>query len=135
MRKVYIALVLTVMLAMRCSCSGYVKSYFATLLITSCQGDEASMEFTTFSGTYHFKLKRDDVAEHMLDFEATLAEGEMNVYIGVGGEKELLRVVKGGEVDNETITLDKKYDNEKTVYVILESAGKCKDGDFEFEYH
>ena len=59
----------------------------------------------------------------------------MNVFIGVGGEKELLLTVRGGESHDKTITLDEKYDNEKTIYVILESAGKCVDGDFEFEYN
>ena len=93
------------------------------------------MEFNTFKGTYNFKLKRDDTAEHTLDIEASLAEGEIKIYIGIDGEKELLRTVKGGESYDETITLDDKYDNEKTIYIILESTGKCEDGDFEFEYN
>ena len=135
MKKVYFILVLTLTFAMLCSCGGYVKNYSATILITSCQGDEASMEFDTFKGTYHFKLRRDGNAEHALDLEASLVEGEMNIYIGVDGEKELLRTVKGGEACDVTLTLDEKYDNEKTIYVILESTGKCVDGDFEFEYH
>ena len=135
MKKVYIALALILALVTLCSCSGYVKSYSATFLFASCQGDEASLEFGTFKGTYNFKLKREDAAEHTLDLEASLSEGEMNVYIGVDGEKELLRTVKGGESCDETITLDKKYDHEKTIYVILESVGKCADGDFEFEYN
>ena len=131
MRKICIALALIVVLVTLCGCGGYVKSYSATVLITSSGGDEASMKFGTFKGTYHFKLKRDDTAEHTLDLEASLAEGEINVYIGVDGEKELLCTVKGGDFCDETITLDEKYDNEKTVYVILESVGKCKDGKFE----
>ena len=135
MKKVYIALALILMLAMLCGCEGYIKNYSATILITSCQGDEASMEFDTFKGTYNFKLRRDAVAEHTLDFEASLVEGEINVYIGVDGEKELLRTVKSGESYDETITLDEKYDNEKTIYIILESVGKCADGNFEFEYN
>ena len=135
MKKISILLVLIVTLCMLCGCSGYVKSYSATILMTSCRGDEASMDFYTFNGTYHFKLKRDGVAEHTLDLEASLAEGEMNIYIGVDGEKELLRTVKAGEPCDETITLDEKYDNEKTVYVILESVSKCTDGEFEFEYN
>ena len=134
MRKICFSLVLILTLAMLCSCGGYVKSYSATILITSCHGDEASMEFDTFKGTYNFKLKGDGVDDRTLDLEASLAEGEMNIYIGVGGEKELLRTVKGGESYDETITLDDKYDYEKTIYVILESTGKCVDGDFEFEY-
>lgn len=128
-------LVLMLTLGMLCSCGVYVKNYSATVLITSCQGDEASMKFDTFNGTYNFKLRRDGVAENTLDFEASLAEGEMNVYIGVDGEKELLYTVKNGESYDKTITLAGKYDNNKTIYVILESTGKCVDGDFEFKYN
>jgi hypothetical protein len=135
MKKAYCVLALMLALVLLCGCNGYVRSYSATILITSCVGDEASMEFGTFKGTYNFKLKRSGAAEHTLGFEASLAEGEMKIYIGVDGEKELLRTVKGGESYDETIALDAKYDNEKTVYVILESTGKCKDGDFEFEYN
>ena len=135
MKKVYIALVLILALVMLCSCSGYVKSYSATLLKASSRGDEASMKFGSFKGTYNLKLTRGDSAEHTLDFEATLAEGEMNIYIGVDGEKEFLRTIKGGEFYDETIILDEKYDTEKTIYIILESVSKCVDGDFEFEYN
>ena len=135
MKKLCFALLLILTLGMLLSCGGYVKSYSATILITSCHGDEASMRFDTFKGTYNFKLKRDSDAEHTLDLKADLAEGEMNIYIGVDGEKELLRTVKGGESCEETIVLDNKYDNEKTIYIILESNGKCVDGDFEFEYN
>ena len=135
MKKARFALILMLVLVMLFGCGGYVKSYSATILITSCLGDEASMEFATFNGTYHFKLRRDGAAEYTLDLEASLAQGEMNIYVGVDGEKELLRTVKGGEDYDETITLDGKYDNEKAIYVILESTGKCVDGDFEFEYN
>ena len=135
MKKVCFVLVLILTLCMLCGCGGYVKSYSATILITSGQGNEASMKFDTFKGSYNFKLKRDGAAEHTLDLDASLGEGEMNVYIGVGGEKELLLTVKGGETYDETITLAEKYDNEKTIYIILESEGKCADGDFEFEYN
>ena len=135
MKKACFTLALILMLFMLCSCGGYVKSYSATILITSSHGDEASMKFDTFKGSYNFKLKRDGAAEHTLDLDASLGEGEMNVYIGVGGEKELLLTVKGGESYDETITLAEKYDTEKTIYIILESVGKCIDGDFEFEYN
>ena len=135
MKKFCFILVMLFTLSMLGGCVDYVKSYSATILITSCHGDEASMKFDTFKGTYNFKLRRDGVGEHILDLDADLADGEMNVYIGVDGEKELLLTVKGGESYDETIALDAKYDNEKTVYVILETVGKCVDGDFEFEYN
>ncbi len=135
MKRICFVLMLMLALATFCSCGDYVNSYSATILITSCQGDEASMEFDTFKGTYNFKLRGDGVGDRTLDFEASLDEGEMNIYIGVDGEKELLRTVKGEEAYDETITLDDKYDYEKTIYVILESVGECADGDFEFEYN
>ena len=135
MKKACFVLALIVMLCMLCGCGGYVKSYAATILITSGHGDEASMKFDTFTGSYNFKLKRDGNPEHTLDIDASLAEGEINVYIGVGGEKELLLTVMGGETYDETITLAEKYDTQKTIYIILESVGKCVDGDFEFEYN
>ena len=135
MKKACFVLVLILTLFTLCGCGGYVKSYSATILITSSHGDEASMKFDTFKGSYNFKLKRDSNPEHTLDLDASLGEGEMNVYIGVGGDKELLLTVKGGETYDETITLAEKYDNEKTIYIIFESAGKCIDGDFEFEYN
>ena len=135
MKKACFVLVLIFALFMLCSCGGYVKRYSATILITSCHGNEASMEFDTFRGTNYFKLRAGSSGAHTLDYEASLAEGEMKVYIGVGGEKELLFTVQGGEDYDETITLDGKYDNEKTIYIILETTGKCVDGDFEFEYN
>ena len=135
MKKACFALVLIVMLFMLCSCGGYVKSYAATILITSGYGDEASMKFDTFKGSYNFKLKRDGSPEQTLDLDASLGEGEMNVYVGVGGERELLLTVKGGEVYDETISLTEQYGAEKTIYIILESVGKCIDGDFEFAYN
>ena len=135
MKKACFTLALIVILFMLCSCGGYVKSYAATILITSGHGDEASMKFDTFKGSYNFKLKREGNPGHALDLDASLGEGEMNVYSGVGGEKELLLTVKGGENYDKTITLAEKYDNEKAIYIILESVGKCVDGDFEFEYN
>lgn len=135
MKKVCLVLVLILTLATLCGCNGYVNHYSATILITFCQGDEASMEFDSFEGTYNFKLKGKNDSDHTLDYEANLIEGEMNVYIGVDEGKELLFTVKGGETYDETIALDDKYDDERTVYIILESVGKCADGDFEFEYN
>lgn len=135
MKKTIIALVLVLTLVMLCGCSGYVKSYSASLMNTSSRGDEASMEFRSFNGTYNLKLTRDKYAEYTLDVEASLGDGEMNVYVGVDGGKDLLFTIRGGESIDKTIRLDEKYNNEKTIYIILESVGKCTNGDFEFEYN
>ena len=134
MKRAYTFPALILTLVMLCSCGGYVKSYSASILITSQLNNEANIEFKTFKGSYNFKFRNSDATEHTLDIDASLGEGEMNIYIGAGDEKELLRTVKGGESCDETISLD-KYADEKSIYVILESNGKCVDGDFEFEYN
>ena len=64
MKKFSFALVLIFTVVMLCSCGEYVNSYSATILITSCYGNEASVEFDTFNGTKNLKLRRDGVAEH-----------------------------------------------------------------------
>ena len=135
MKKIGFALLLILTLVVSCGCEGYINSYSATMLITSCYGDEASMEFDSFEGTYNFKLRRDGAAESTLDYEADLDEGQMNVYIGTSGERELLFTVNGGESYDTKIALDEKYANEETVHIILESVGKCGKGEFEFEYN
>lgn len=135
MKKVRFALAMALMLFMLSGCSGYVNSYFATILSTSCQGDEASMEFASFNGTYNFKLTGEKNGDHTLDYDVSLDKGEMKVYVGVGGEKKFLFTVKGGEPHNGTSALGAEYDNKKTVYIILESVGECRNGDFEFDYN
>ena len=134
MKKISFALVLILALVTLCGCEGYVNKYMASYLVTSCLGNEADMEFKSFDGVYNLRLRRDGVAEHTLDYEASLAEGEMNVYIGIDGDKELLFTIKGGESLDAKITLDSKYDEAEKIYIILESEGKCSGGDFEFEY-
>ena len=135
MKRICLILVMLLALVMLCSCGGYTNKYSASIMITSCRGDKASMEFHTFKGTYNFKLKRDGDAEHTLDFKANLIGGDMNIYVGVDGEKDLLLTVKSGEVYDETIALDDKYDDEKIIHVILESVGTCEEGEFEFKYN
>ena len=101
MKNFFITLVLILALVMLNSCQGYVRSYSATILITSCIGDEASMEFGTFKGTYNFRLKGNNASDHTLDLEASLAEGEMNIYIGVGGVLTFKNAVRLKQVVSE----------------------------------
>ena len=135
MKKICFILALVLTLTLICGCNGYVNSYSASFLTTSCYGNSANMKFHTFQGTYNFKLVRRNSTEHTLHCNANLGEGEMNVYVGVNGEKELLLSISGGESYNETIVLDEKYNDEQTIYIILETSDKCTDGVFQFTYH
>ena len=136
MKRISFVLVIVLLIISLFSCgNGFVNSYTAKMMQTSCWDDEASMEFSDFEGIYHFKLRGDYDSDHTLECEASLIDGEVNVYVGVNGEKELIFTIKGGESYDNTIALDDKYDDAKTIYVIVESENKSSNGNFEFEYN
>ena len=136
MKRLSFILIIVLLIASLIGCgNGYVNKYSAKMMRTSCWDDEASMEFSDFKGIYHFKLKGENDNDHTLEYEASLGEGEINIYVGVNGEKELIFTIKGGESYDNTVTLDDKYDDMKTIYIIVESKNKSSNGDFEFEYN
>ena len=135
MKKLSFILAIVLLAATLFGCgNGYVNKYTAKMMQTSCWDDEASMEFSVFKGVYHFKLKGKNDSDHTLEYDASLGEGEVNVYVGANGERELIFTIKGGESYDNTISLDDKYDGAKTIYVIVESENNSSNGDFEFEY-
>ena len=71
MKKGCCVLALILILFMLCSCGGYVNSYSAFLLITSSHGNEASMEFDTFQGSYNVKLKTDGNNKYTYDIKSS----------------------------------------------------------------
>lgn len=119
--------------AVFCGCDGYTDSYSAVAMVRSVQRDEASWTFGSFDGTLHFKLKAEQENNQIMDYEASLGEGEMNIYIDADGEKELLFTIKGGETLDAEQALGDTYNGAKTIRVIAESVGKCKDGNFKFD--
>ncbi len=108
-------------------CGRYSSSYRATLLVRSETPDSSYMSFSTFDGRMVLRMK--SAEGQRLRYEAELGDGSMTVYYDCGsGEDELFRL-RSGEVQNgETEPLKKG-----TVYIILETSGKCSDGVFTFE--
>lgn len=136
MNKIYFLIVIVLLAVTLFGCvNGYVNNYAASMMRTSCWDDEASMEFSNFKGVYNFKLKGNNYSDHTLEYDASLGEGEINVYVGVNGEKELIFTIKGGESYDNTIALDDKYDGVETIYIIVESESTSSHGDFEFDYN
>jgi len=133
MKKIGLLFALVLCLVMLVGCDGYVNSYSAVGMIKSVWGDEASLEFGSFQGTYNYKMKTVQSSDHTIDYGASLTEGEMNVYIDVDGEKELLFNIKGGESLDTSKALEDKYDDAKSIRIIVETVGKCKGGEFEFD--
>ena len=90
---------------------------------------KASVSFDSFSGTLVMKLKNKSADEVFIDYEGTLGEGSIKVYYDFNDEKlNLFDIETDGSVDGKTET----FTSNKTIYIIIESDGKCSDGSFSF---
>lgn len=108
------------------SCSDYVSSYKALMLVREEHGDHASISFSKLEGTYVMKLKMSGTGqEGSIHCKASLDEGEINVYYDALGVKELLFNLKAGESIDER----RGYiESGKTVYIIIETVTPSQEG-------
>lgn len=107
----------------------YSSRYSATLMVRENTSNKASVSFDGFNGTYVIQLKNNDGDEVYITYEATLGEGKINVYYDYSGEKlNLFTLEANGSVSEKTAT----FTGNKTIYIIIESDGKCKEGNFSF---
>ena len=110
------------------ACGKYHSHYSATAFVHSNESDHAFMNFWIFEGTMVFKLKCQD-ADEAIAYTAKLETGSATVYYDCGdGKKELCAVNAGDEVQS---TLDGLTPG--TVYIIVETDGECRTGDFQFD--
>ena len=126
MKKLIPVLVL-ILLALIClaGCSKYTSRYSAVLLISTGTSKSGSINFTTFSGTKVFKLK----SSGQLNYSAELSGGNATVYYDSNGTKtELFSITSGQSVGPASITV-----TPGTVYVIVQTDGKCENGRFSFD--
>lgn len=85
------------------------------------------MSFYSFDGRMVFKLKN---AHHgTLSCSASLETGSAAVYAVCGGEKTALFSISGGEKRD----LCSEGLGNGSVYVIVETDGKCENGNFRFD--
>ncbi len=107
----------------------YVSRYNAMLMVRTNTSNKASVSFDSFSGTYVMQLKNNSADEVYIDYEGTLGEGNIKVYYDFNDEKlNLFDIETDGSVDGKTET----FTGNKTIYIIIESDGKCSDGSFSF---
>ncbi len=110
-------------------CSKYTSHYFSIGFVHSNGAGSASMSFFEFEGSFNFKLKCRSEDRPVIKYSGKLEAGEITVYYDCGGTKtELFSISSGGDVRSSGGTLP--YD---TVYIIVETDGNCKNGDFKFE--
>ncbi len=115
-----------ILLAALSACSSYGSSYKAVLLVHSNTNHKAEMSFMEFEGSMVFKLKCADADS--ISWTAELESGDVTVYFDDGrGRTELFKAGDGASLRGESSDLE-----QGTVYIIVETNGKCKEGSFSF---
>lgn len=128
MRKcAFLLLAVLFVTASLAGCSPYVPHYYAIMRVCTNDSDSASLIFGELDGTDVFKLKCR--AGEELRYSGKLEEGSLTVYYDCGGDKkELFSLRDGDEVSASADALPAG-----TVYIIVETSGKCRGGDLAFE--
>ena len=126
MKRLLLILILVALcLVCLASCMKYTSHYSALLLITSNTSKSASIRFTSLNGTKVFRLKSAGV----LNYSARLTGGSATVFYDYDGTKqELFSIGEGQEVGPATVSV-----TPGTVYVIVQTNGKCEEGQFSFD--
>ena len=125
-----IAAAVTLVLCFTVSACGnkYVSSYNAMLMVRTNTSDKASVSFDSFSGTLvmHLKTNGDEAS---IAYEGTLKEGNIKVYYDFNDEKRSLFDI---ETDGSAAGKTEAFTASKTIYIIIESDGNCREGSFSF---
>ena len=111
-------------------CSKYVSKYSAVGFVHSNSARSAFMNFHQFEGTMVFKLKAPGGQAAQLDYSARLESGSAIVYLDAAGTKIELFSLRGGD---EIAASAAQINGEKTIYVIVETDGKCENGELYFD--
>ena len=119
-------IVAIIMLLSLTGCSAYSSRYRAVGFVHSNESASSFMNFYTFDGRMVFKMKSSGEGE--LTYTAKLESGNATVYYDSNGSKtELFSVSAGDELHAHG-----GYVEAGTVYVIVETDGECRNGDFRF---
>lgn len=107
----------------------YTSKYSATLMVRTNTSNEASVSFDTFDGTYVIKLKNKGSEKAFITYNARLEEGNIKVYYDVNDEKlNLFEIGADGSFEGKT----EAFTSDETIYIVIESDGKCNEGSFSF---
>ena len=122
-------LALVLCFALSACTNKYSSHYSSTVMVSSNTSKEASVSFDTFSGTYVMQLKNQGADEVYISYEASLEEGNIKVYYDFNDEKlDLFEIGTDDSIKGKT----EAFTSNKTIYVIIESDGKCSEGSFSF---
>ena len=121
-------IVLTVGFALT-GCGKYPSSWFATSFVHSNTSKNAYFNFGSLDGTISSKLKVDNSKNERIVYSASLEKGSATVYYDHDGTKKELFTISAGESISSSIG---DFVND-TVYIIIETDGKCEDGKLDFD--
>lgn len=108
----------------------YTSSFTATMCVESSRSKSASLHFSTLKGTKVLKMKHDGSENAYIEYSGKIESGKLTVYYDDDGtKKELFSLSAGESADSVSDALKKKG----TVYIIVETDGKCTEGKFEFK--
>ncbi len=124
-KKILCAVTAVIMLFSLAGCAKYSSKYMAVGFVHSNEAKKASMSFYTFEGSMVFKLDSDKEGD--IKFSAKLEEGNAAVYYDYYGEKEELFTLKSGD----EISARGGYVEKGTVYIIVETDGRCLNGNID----
>ena len=129
MKRIIRIIAVTVIMIAAClgltGCGQYTSSYVASICVTTSD----SVSFSSLKGTMVFTAKCDGEEGRKIKYSAKLGTGSFTVYYDSDGTKNELFTINAGEsVEASGGELVKG-----TVYIILETDGKCEDGKFSFE--
>lgn len=110
-----------------CGCGKYSSHYNAVGFVHSNESKSAFMNFYEFEGRMVFRLK--NTGGGRIDFSAKLESGDAVIYYDCGeGKKEMVSAHPSCDFKSSTPPL-----KSGTVYIIVETDGKCRNGGFNFE--
>ena len=118
---------LAVILMLLCltGCSEYTSSYKAVGFVHSNTSKSAMMSFYSFDGRMVFKIK----SSGTVTCSGALESGNATVYYGNKDTKKELFTIKAGE----EIEAHSEDVESGTIYIIVETDGKCTNGSFDFK--
>jgi hypothetical protein len=108
----------------------YRSSGVMNMSVESGNSVSKSFSFGMMKGQKVFRMKYDGHEDGRLVYSGKLDTGKLTVYYDDDGtKKELFTVEAGGPVETASVKLTEKG----SVYIIVETDGKCEGGKLEFE--
>ena len=109
-------------------CGKYVSSYQAVGLVRSNVSNSAYLNFHSLKGRIAFHLNHNK-DNQVLEYGGYVETGTVNVFYDDGNGKNELFTVSS----TESVTSTLEEFNRGIVYVIVETDGKCGNGNFHFD--